>query len=560
MYTSLRINRTLSRAMSLVEVLMAMVIMAIVFVVVIPQIRAIRAGWPIERDNAELLENGQALMDHIATHLTKANRIIEVSDACDSNGYIEFMDSENNIICYQIGNSEYVQYGPVDNLVALAGPVSSLRFACYDTYDLNSPISEVDYVRSVKVRATLPNSNERGRAHTFTTWAYLRTNYLAEELIVGTEYIFDNSFCHTPTLSKIDDEHFLCAYDGPSNNGCAVVLMPKYISDEWQISNGTRFIFDNSKGRTPELCQMDATHYLCAYRGPNTDGWAVVLMVDTGSWKVSNGPSFEFADNTGLPEPVEHDGDSDTTYRPALAMIDDTHYLCAYMGAGYDGWAVVLTINPSTYEISAETPFEFDGADGGAPALAKIDDTHYLCAYTGPDDDGWAVVLAVDTGSWTITKKTPFEFDTVKGGKPDLAKIDDEHYLCAYGGPDKDGWIVVLNVDLATWEISKNTPYEFDRTRGEVPELQMIDISNYVCSYEGDSGKGEGIDLPASIILRVNQLNWTICRKTPVILYSDEGDAPDIAVIDDSHFFSAFDGYPWKGHSTVLEVDLAIKP
>jgi len=554
-------NKALSKAMSFVEVIVSMAIVIVVFAAVIPQLRAIRNSWAVARETAELVQTGQALMSHISTHLVKARRVMAVSDPCESNGYIEFSDNDDTIMRYQIGEDSYIQYGPIGDLSDLAGPVSALHFTCYDSCDLDTPISDVDYIRSIKVQATLPNPNTLGRDYTLTTLAYLRTNYMSERIIVGTEYLFDNFFCRTPVLAKVDDEHFLCAYEGSINKGRAVILIPRCISGAWQISKGSYFQFDMTKGQVPELCQIDATRYLCAYRGLNTDGWAVVLIVNTGSWTVSKYTNFEFANNTGLP-PVDAGGpDADPAFRPALAKIDNTHYLCAYMGVGYDGWAVVLTINPSTYAISAGTPFEFDVAEGQGPALAQIDNTHYLCAYSGPGENGKAVVLEVDTGTLTITKNPSFIFDPVKGERPDLAKIDDEHFLCAYGGPDNDGWAVVLNVNTATWHITKNTAYEFDPVRGEMTKLQKVDYTNYVCSYEGDAGREKDFDYPASILLNISLVNWTICRKTPLMMYGDEeGDAPDIAVINDRTFISTYDGFPWKGNAVVLEVDLAIKP
>ena len=85
--------------------------------------------------------------------------------------------------------------------------------------------------------------------------------------------------------------------------------------------------------------------------------------------------------------------------------------------------------------------------DGRTPALCQIDSTHYLCAYEGKDGDGWAVVLEVNQSNWNVTKKTPFEFDTQDGHTPALAEIDSTHYLCAYEGKDGDGWAVVLEVN-----------------------------------------------------------------------------------------------------------------
>ena len=63
------------------------------------------------------------------------------------------------------------------------------------------------------------------------------------------------------------------------------------------------------------------------------------------------------------------------------------------MGAYYDGWSVVLNVDAGSWAVSKETPFEFDIEDGATPALAKIDDCHFLCAYTGSLDNGYAGVL-----------------------------------------------------------------------------------------------------------------------------------------------------------------------
>ena len=60
-------------------------------------------------------------------------------------------------------------------------------------------------------------------------------------------------------------------------------------------------------------------------------------------------------------------------------------------------------------------PFALSASKGKEPALARIDARHYLCAYKGEGDDGWAVVLDVNNRNWNISEATPFEFDAVQG-------------------------------------------------------------------------------------------------------------------------------------------------
>ena len=67
-------------------------------------------------------------------------------------------------------------------------------------------------------------------------------------------------------------------------------------------------------------------------------------------------------------------------------------------------------------KVLKKTPYEFDSSNGETPALARIDSTHYLCAYTGDGDDGWATVLVVDAGTWDVTQRPAYEFDNEHTG------------------------------------------------------------------------------------------------------------------------------------------------
>jgi hypothetical protein len=281
-----------------------------------------------------------------------------------------------------------------------------------------------------------------------------------------------------PALAQIDATHYLCAYRSGGFDGWAVVLTVD--TGNWTVSKETAFEFDTSKGMQPTLAQIDSSHYLCAYRGPGDNGWAVVLTVNAG-WTISSQTAFEF------------DGSNGQT--PALAKIDNTHYLCAYEGLGADGWAVVLTVNTADWTISKAAAFEYDTASGLAPALAQIDTSHYLCTYSGPGGTGWTVVLNVDTGTWTITKGTPFEFDTASGEEPALVQIDSTNYLCTYTGADDDGWAVVLTVNTGSWTISKGTAFEFDASFGQIPALAKIDDDDYLCAYVGPETHGWAVTL-----------------------------------------------------------------
>ena len=140
--------------------------------------------------------------------------------------------------------------------------------------------------------------------------------------------------------------------------------------------------------------------------------------------------------------------DSNYCFWPALIGIDGTHYLCAYQGAAQTGWAAALTVDPAGWTVTKETALEYDALVGENPDLSQIDATSFLCAYGGSGDRAVTVVLTVDTGSWTISKDTPFVLDNVCGNTPALHQIDANHYLCTYAGTGDDGYAGVLELGV----------------------------------------------------------------------------------------------------------------
>ncbi len=165
-----------SRALTLVEMLIAMAIMGIVFAAILPQFRAIQNSWASKQAAAETLQNSRVLMEHLYRNFSKAAKIIAVSDSSETDGYIEFEDNDASILRYDIAANNYVEFGPVGDLYELAGPVSQLQFTCYDGNDFDTAITDVNDIRFINVQTTLTNPAALGRDKTFTAQIYLRAN------------------------------------------------------------------------------------------------------------------------------------------------------------------------------------------------------------------------------------------------------------------------------------------------------------------------------------------------------------------------------------------------
>lgn len=213
------------------EMVISMAIMAILFAVLVPQLRAIQNSWDSKAGNAEILQNGRVLMDHLYRNLASAAQITAVSDSAETDGYIEFEDNDENILRYDIAANNYVKFGTVGSLNDLAGPVSQLLFTCYDGNEPATPITDGNDIRLVNVQATLTNPTAAGRDLTVGTSVCLRTDPLA---VVDPNLIL---------WLKLDEASGSTASDS-SGNGNHGILENMNPNTDWvpgQIANALDF-------------------------------------------------------------------------------------------------------------------------------------------------------------------------------------------------------------------------------------------------------------------------------------------------------------------------------
>ena len=527
----------------------AMAIMAVLFAVLVPQLRVIQNSWDAKAGYTETLQNGRILTDHLQRNLSTVSRITAVSGSAETDGYIEFQDNDANSVRYDInGETGYVEFGPAGNLVDLAGPVSQLQFTCYDAFNLDTPITDVNAIRCVKVETKLTNSARLGQDMTFATQAYIRTNTLPaaggdifKMSAPWLEYdIYNGQY---PALIHMSDTNYLCAYLGDMYDGWACILTVN--TSDWSVSAAGFFEFDTKDGQTPVLAKVDDTHFLCVYVGVQSDGFACILK-HTPPTTLNKLGSLEF-----------HTTDCAT---PVLCQIDATHYLCAFadMNAGYTASAIVLTVDTGSWSISSGTSTSFPASFSSAPALTKIDDTHYLCAYEGQTVGvhGAAVVLTVNPADWTVIPGTHFDFHGEAADAPELAKIDDEHYLCTYWAGSNEERVTVLAVNPVDWTVTKDVGPDFflDLMATSVHQLSRIDSTNFLCAYPALTTGG------TAIVLTVNTGDWSVSKTTPTTFESVSCAQTALCQVDAAHYLCAYSGPGSDGFAGVLELSDGIRP
>ncbi|MCJ7730573.1 MAG: hypothetical protein MUO27_11965, partial [Sedimentisphaerales bacterium] len=313
------------------------------------------------------------------------------------------------------------------------------------------------------------------------------------------------------------------------------------LSSTWELNKGTNVDFYAVGSYIDAaLAQIDSTHYLCVYAGTGSDGYAVVLTVDAN-----------MGITVGTPHQYTTLEASDARY-PAVAQIDSSNYLCVYRGkVGVNiQYAVVLTVDTGTWTVteraSTQTK-ELVGFNCKYHDMVKLNDSNYLCVYSQDSGAGHAEALRVeanDTNGWTITPGDPCQYVDIRGRTPDLAKIDDTNCLCVYEGPSSSGWAVVLAVDT-NLGITKGTPFQYDTSGGVTPAILQIDDTHYLVAYV-HSGTGY------AVVLTVNTADWTISKGTSFQFETASISAPALAKIDSTHYLCAY-----NGRAVILTVNTA---
>ncbi|UCC22541.1 MAG: type II secretion system protein [Planctomycetota bacterium] len=301
-----------------------------------------------------------------------------------------------------------------------------------------------------------------------------------------------------PALARIDATDYLCVFTGEQMDGYAMILTVN--ASAGTVKKGPAFEFDDENCEMAAVSRINSTDFLCVYTGRPEDGlkcgWSVILTADGGSKTVTMGTPFKFQEGA-IVEGCE------------LADIDGVHHLCIY---GYDegggteyeaGRGVVLTTDAVAGTITKEIPFEFETVGKIVHAdVCKIDTNHYLCVYNDNKGlDGQAVVLTVDTGTWLVGKGETLTFEPDQIHFPSLACINGNDFLCAYGVFGSVGMAQVFRADTQTDTVTCGPAYKHEPDKGKTPDLAKVDDTHFLCVYTGLTDDGFGVILTLESVI-----------------------------------------------------------
>lgn len=163
---------------TLAEMLFTVLLIAILMAVIYPYLRASQRGWQTVDRRAEVIQNTRVGMDKMLKILREATAFTSVTAASNPSGQIVFLDKDGNtkeFKKYNDGTNEMLGYVSGGSTYSLAGPITSLKFTCYEQ-DGDTTTTTTDDIKSVEIELIVSDSEGEVPSQTIVSRASYRND------------------------------------------------------------------------------------------------------------------------------------------------------------------------------------------------------------------------------------------------------------------------------------------------------------------------------------------------------------------------------------------------
>jgi len=229
-----------------------------------------------------------------------------------------------------------------------------------------------------------------------------------------------------------------------------------------------------------------------------------------------------------------------------------------------EAWVKSLDNSNGTIgDITATIDYSNFGSDYGLDSdLIQINGQYFAIAFRGDDNHGYIATAIIDN-TGTIKKIIDYyKFELTYCVEPDIIHIANDYYAIVYEGPDFDGFIKTVQIDVLG-QITDNVfdTLEYDNCEGTQPHIIHVDGDVYAIAYVGWSGNGyvktvniwnngfignsaidttifmdteSGTRLSEPKIIQIDNTIYAIVYRNP----DDDGEIRTITLLNNGWFFS----------------------
>jgi prepilin-type N-terminal cleavage/methylation domain-containing protein len=165
-------RKRLRRGLSLLELVIATSMLALLMTAVSVVMRSSRQAWEAHVADYNRLEAAHATLRHIVRQVRQARSVTSISASTDDSGQLSLRMPDDTVVAWDHDDTnDTVNYGitTADNL--LATEISGLRFTGYEANGTTTTTVPDDvFALRVEVTVQMPTS-----ARTIDSWAWLRS-------------------------------------------------------------------------------------------------------------------------------------------------------------------------------------------------------------------------------------------------------------------------------------------------------------------------------------------------------------------------------------------------
>jgi len=211
------------------------------------------------------------------------------------------------------------------------------------------------------------------------------------------------------------------------------------VPEDGMIDFGVKFsikkpIFINANGNKVEA-EMSFDGESLVVRAPV--GW-----LENASYPVVLDPEISFGSSTTF--------NSGTTYLPAIATLDSTHFVIAYRDNGNSsyGTAVIGTVSGDSISFGGEYVFNAGNTDDSID-VATLDSTHFVVVYNDVDTYGSAIIGVVSGSS--ISYGSEYHFSSSNPKYIRVTALDPTHFVVSSNGSVAVGTVSGTDISFGSF-------------------------------------------------------------------------------------------------------------
>lgn len=341
----------MKKGLTLTELMIVVAIIGVIMVAIQPYFYTLRTSWDLSDRRSDIWQNARIGMDLMLRELRQAKTFSSVTASTEADGRIVFTDQDSNtkeFKRYNDGADDMLGYVSGGDTNSLAGPIDSLKFACYED-DGAALTTDADDIRRVDIELVVADPKGKLSSETLTSKVFIRNAPVIYNLVI-------NEIMYNPLDSLPGNEDNTYEWVELYNFGATAIDV-----NGWQFQDGV------------------ATDNIVA-QGMGTvipaGGYAVITDQDTDVYDVGSPFTVDPAaiklqvDDNSLGNGLGNASDTITILDNTGATVDSVTYSSSWGAGGSNGNGDSLE-RISTSEASNEPTNWEDSVLNGTPGSAN---------------------------------------------------------------------------------------------------------------------------------------------------------------------------------------------